>query len=174
MPWESDEEVKAGRDWSRIMWIGVALLVAAGVAAVVIPRGQKWRETQARVKHILIKVESNAPEAAQAAYDEARAIRQRILNGESFAKLAAEYSDDSWSAARGGDLGWVRRGDLTEAIDGYIWIAPVGQVSEIMLTSQGLHLVLVTERHFSAAEKYEQELKDRVLQGEGAPGSAAP
>lgn len=169
MPWESDEEgVKPGRDWSRILWIGIALLIIAGVVAMFIPRGRSASFTEARVRHILITPDAQTEEAVRAAAEEVAALRERILNGESFSKLATEFSDDKFSASRGGDLGWVQRNQLTETIDKYIWTAPMGEVSPVLLTGNGLHLVVVEDRHFSAAEQYDRELKERVLQGGGS------
>jgi parvulin-like peptidyl-prolyl isomerase len=102
-------------------------------------------------------------------------LRERILNGENFGKLAREYSGDESSAARGGDLGWVRRGDQTETVDDYIWIAPLGEVSGVLVSPYGLHLLLVTERHFSDAEEYEKQLKERVLDSlQQTPETATP
>ena len=166
MPWESEEEAKqTGRDWSKILWILLAVIVVGGVAAMFMPKPRVNAVTEARVKHILIKIDARTAEAAQAALDEANALRERIQRGESFAKLAEQYSDDPSSNTRGGDLGWVTRGDLVDAVDNFIWRANIGEVSNVILTSYGLHLVVVTERHFSDAERYEQELKDRVLEG---------
>lgn len=171
MPWESEEDaVKPGRDWSKLLWIGVISLMVAGVVVMFLPKQRVNALTEARVKHILVKVEPPTPEGAQAALDEINSLRERILKGESFAKLAQEYSDDPSSNNRGGDLGWIRRGELVEQIDNYIWTAKIGEVSPVIITSYGLHLVLVTERYFSEAERYEEELKERVLEG-GAPAA---
>jgi parvulin-like peptidyl-prolyl isomerase len=165
MPWESEEEaVKPGRDWSRILWIVLVVLIIAGVTAMFMPKKHKHTVTEARVRHIMIRVDAPTEEAAQAALDEITSLRERIINGESFAKLATEYSEDPSSRSRGGDLGWVRRGELADAIDQYVWTAPIGEISPVLMSSYGLHIVLVTERYFSEAEQYEEELKERVLE----------
>jgi len=165
MPWESEEEsVKPGRDWSKILWIVVLLLIVVGVGALFMPKQRVNAVTEARVKHILIKVDTPTEAGAAAALEKIQSIRQRILNGESFAKLAEEYSQDPSSQSRGGDLGWVRRGELNDTIDNFIWNCNVGEVSDVILTQFGLHLVVVTERHFSDAERYEEQLKERVLE----------
>lgn len=175
MPWESEEDaVKPKRDWARIMWVVVALLMLAGAAMMFLPSRTTANITEARVRHILIKVEEATPAGAQAALDKATSLRERILKGESFTKLAAENSADESSAGRGGDLGWVHRNELTEAIDDYIWRGPVGEVSDVIPSTYGLHLVWIEERHFSDAEKYEEELKRRVLEEGGAAAPATP
>lgn len=169
MPWESDEEgVKPGRDWARIMWVGLAILILVGVIALFLPRGRSSSITEARVRHILVRPDVQSEEGVRAAVEEIQSLRERLLNGENFAKLAADFSDDSFSAPRGGDLGWVQREQLNEAIDGYIWTATIGEVSPVLVSGSGLHLVVVLDRNFSPAEQYDKELKDRVLQGGGA------
>ena len=170
MPWESEEEgVKPGRDWARIMWAGLAVLIVAGVVTMFIPRGRNTSITEARVRQILIRPDAATEEAARAALDEINGLRERIVNGENFAKLASEYSDDPFSGPRGGDLGWVQREQLNEVVDAYIWTAPIGEVSEVLLTNNGLHLIVVVDRHFSAAEQYDKELKERVLESGTSP-----
>ena len=169
MPWESEEEgVKAGRDWARIMWAGLAVLVVAGVVIMFLPRGRNTTITEARVSQILVKPDAATEEAARAAVEEINSLRERILNGESFSALASEHSDDPFSGPRGGDLGWVQRQQLNEVVDGFIWNAPIGEVSDVIVSNSGLHLIVVVERHFSPAEQYDKELKERVLES-GAP-----
>lgn len=164
MPWESDEDQsKPGRDWAKYMWAVIALLAAAGIAAMFMPRSEKVDSTRARIAHILIKVESRDEAGARAALDEVNALREQILNGANFSKLASEHSDDPLSAKNGGDLGWVHREEMTDAVDKYIWTAPLNVVSEPILTELGLHLIIVRDRQISKAEQYEMELKERVL-----------
>ena len=73
-------------------------------------------------------------------------IRQRILNGEDFAALAAEYSDDPGSGANGGDLGWARRGAYVPEFDETVFTLPIGETSELVKTQFGYHIIQVIER----------------------------
>lgn len=164
MPWESDEDQKkTGRDWAKYMWAAIGLLVAVGVAAMFMPKPDTSDSTRARISHILIKVETADQAGARAALDKVTAIREQIQKGANFSKLAAENSDDPLSSKNGGDLGWVHRGEMTSAVDEFIWKAPLNQVSEPILTELGLHLVIVRDRKISKSEQYEMELKERVL-----------
>lgn len=175
MPWESDEEqTKPRRDWARMMWYGVGVLMVAGIAFMFLPRNEEAESTRVRVSHILVKVDGQDEAAAQAALDEITALRQKIFDGESFSKLAAEHSDDPLSASKGGDLGWVHKGELADAFENYIWTAPLNQISDVMLTNYGLHLVVVRDRQVSKADLYELELKERVLKGQDVPESPKP
>lgn len=173
MPWESEEEpAQAGRDWAKLMWLGVAAVIAVGLVLLFIPRDTVTSETRARVKQILIRYGGQNPEDFQAAYDTAESLRERILAGESFSKLAEEYSADEHSAPRGGDVGWVHREELPEQIDEYIWTAPLNEISPLIPTPYGVHIVMVVDRQIAAAEEYERELKERVLEEPGT--GAAP
>ncbi len=175
MTWESEEEqAKPRRDWARLMWYGVGALMVAGIAAMFLPRQEDVESTRVRVSHILVKLDAQNEAGVQAALDEITAMRQQILAGASFSTLAAKHSDDPLSAAKGGDLGWVHKGELAEAIDEYMWKAPLNEVSQVIPTSYGLHLVVVRDRQVSKAELYELELKDRVLKGQGAAETPEP
>ena len=176
MPWESEEEqTKPRRDWARLMWYAVGLLAVLGIAAMFLPQSEDSESTQVRVSHILIKINGADAAAAKAAYDKISALHEEILKGASFAKLAAANSDDSMSASKGGDLGWVHKGELATAIDDFIWIAPINQVSGVIKTDYGFHLVIVHDRKVSKADLYELELKKRVLEGQtGAPDAPKP
>lgn len=73
-------------------------------------------------------------------------IRQRILDGEDFAALAAEYSDDPGSGANGGDLGWASRGAYVPEFDETVFSLPIGETSEPIKTQFGYHIIQVIER----------------------------
>ena len=73
-------------------------------------------------------------------------IRQRILSGEDFAALAAEYSDDTGSGANGGDLGWAKQGAYVPEFDEVVFSLPIGETSEPIKTQFGYHIIQVIER----------------------------
>lgn len=173
MPWESEEEqTKPRRDWARLMWYGVGVLMVIGIAIMFVPRSEDAESTRARVSHILIKADTPDQATLKAAFDKITAIRKEILNGANFATEASKYSSDSMSAPKGGDLGWVHKGELATAIDNYIWSAPLNEVSEVLQTDYGFHLVVVRDRKVSKADLYELELKERVLKQGASPEAA--
>ena len=165
MPWESENEGGRGeRDWSKIMWIGIGALILVMLVLLFFPQDRKVVQTRARAWHILIEYDPRVPGERQAALETIDGLREQIVAGESFSKLAREYSSDEVSAPRGGDLGWVHRDELTENIDIVVWTLPMNEVSEVIETGFGLHLVLITDREIAEAEQYERELHERVLQ----------
>ncbi len=101
---------------------------------------------QRRIRHILVAVPENADEKAkQQALAKAREIRRRLLAGEDFAELARERSDDPGSKAKGGDLGFVRRGVLEQHFEKAAFTLSEGEISEPVETPFGYHIIQVTE-----------------------------
>ncbi|PVV05637.1 MAG: hypothetical protein B6D77_18735 [gamma proteobacterium symbiont of Ctena orbiculata] len=100
---------------------------------------------QRQASHILILVaadaEQNAVDEAQAKID---ALAERLSNGESFAELAKQNSQDPGSAATGGDLGLFGKGVMDPAFEAAVFALEEGEVSEPVRSSFGFHLIKLT------------------------------
>jgi parvulin-like peptidyl-prolyl isomerase len=79
------------------------------------------------------------------AYAKLADIRQRIMNGENFDTLAILYSQDANSAKRGGDLGYFELAQMVQPFDSTIEHTPIGEISPIIKTQYGWHIVKVEE-----------------------------
>lgn len=91
----------------------------------------------------------------------AERLRERIQAGESLFNLAAEYSIDPYGQQHAGDMGWLREGSGAPAIEQALRDLPDGEVSEIIETPKGFHLVMITAR--KAAERKDfAAVEDRV------------
>lgn len=75
-----------------------------------------------------------------------RKIRRRIQDGESFKTLAALYSEDKGSAAKGGELGFFSRGELYPEYESVAFSLEKGEMSELVKTKAGYHLIKLVER----------------------------
>ncbi|MBN1425373.1 peptidylprolyl isomerase [Candidatus Fermentibacteria bacterium] len=109
-------------------------------------RADEIPETPARVQlhHILLK--AGPPSELLAAQDSLlQSLRARALAGESFEDLARQYSEDA-SAALGGDLGFFSRGTMVSEFEAALETLQPGQVSEVVETRFGLHLVQLVAR----------------------------
>lgn len=73
-------------------------------------------------------------------------LRYRIINGESFATLAILYSEDPGSAKNGGELGLFGRGEMYPAFEAAAFNVKEGEVSEIIETEAGFHIIQLIER----------------------------
>ncbi|MBN2639228.1 MAG: peptidylprolyl isomerase [Bacteroidales bacterium] len=73
-------------------------------------------------------------------------LRKRILNGESFATLAVLYSEDPGSASKGGELGFYGKGQLYPEFEKAAYKLKPGQISDIVETKTGYHIIQMIER----------------------------
>ncbi|MDX9942701.1 MAG: peptidylprolyl isomerase [Bacteroidales bacterium] len=73
-------------------------------------------------------------------------FKQRVINGESFSTLAILYSEDPGSARRGGELGFFGRGELYPEFEAAAFNLRPGELSDIVETEAGYHLIQMIER----------------------------
>lgn len=85
------------------------------------------------------------PAEKQRVREQLKQFRQRILNGEDFAALAVLYSQDG-SAKKGGELGFHDRGDLVPEYEAAAFKLKPGEVSDVVETKFGFHLIQMIER----------------------------
>jgi peptidyl-prolyl cis-trans isomerase C len=126
---------------------------------------------QVRASHILIKpVFTESPEdpnqmRAQAkaeALAKTKALLQQIKEGADFAELAKANSACP-SAPDGGDLRFFSRGRMTPSFEKAAFALETGQVSDIVETSYGYHIIKVTDRKQASTVTFD-EVKDRIIQ----------
>ncbi len=84
--------------------------------------------------------------AYKEAHERISFVYQRLLSGDSFSDLAREYSDDPASKDLGGDLGFVRRGELVRPYEEVAFSMTEGQVSEIVESIFGYHIIQLLEK----------------------------
>jgi parvulin-like peptidyl-prolyl isomerase len=109
---------------------------------------------QIHARHILIRMQGSlvnlAPGQKELTDAEALAkaleIRQKILQGADFADLARTDSDDMGSSSKGGDLGFLKRGQTVPSFEDAAFALPTGQLSQPVKTPYGFHLIKVEER----------------------------
>jgi len=104
---------------------------------------QQTSVRQTRARHILIRITEIVSE------NEARRrlemLRERLLNGQDFAELARQYSQDG-SAAKGGDLGWLSQGDTVPDFERAMDALKENELSPVVQSPFGMHLIQVLER----------------------------
>jgi parvulin-like peptidyl-prolyl isomerase len=116
-----------------------------------------------KVSQILIQV---PPEATakdwQTAKKKMEMVLQGLKSGNTFEKMAALYSDDAASARSGGDLGFFTKGEMVPMLEQVVFNMEVGAVSGVIQSSQGLHLLKVTERKPGSIPSFD-EAKGRAM-----------
>ncbi len=109
---------------------------------------------QTKLSHILIKpTEVLTDEEAKAKVE---SLLQRAKDGEDFAELAKEYSDDIGTAQRGGDLGWSNMGTFVPEFEQAMIATPEGEYSEPVKTQFGWHVLKIEDRR-------DEDVSDIVL-----------
>lgn len=104
---------------------------------------------QVRVRHILRSWRpTGKPDDRKALYDEAQKLLERARGGEDFAELATANSNDS-TRVDGGDVGFFRRGKMVPAFERAAFALKPGEISDIVETPYGLHIIKLEERQES-------------------------
>lgn len=120
------------------------------------------RPEQIHLRHILT-VLPQEPDAAvlKAAEERLQKARHEIDAGKSFAAVADAYNEEGM-AEKGGDLGWISRGQTAiPEFEEAVFALPVGKVSGPIRTPIGLHLALVEEKRPAGTAPFE-EVKDEI------------
>ncbi len=120
------------------------------------------RVTQTHARHILLR-----PSEIQSLEDarvKLNHLRERVENGEDFAGLARAHSEDTASAASGGDLGWASPGQFVPEFEKALSALKPGQLSAPVRTPFGLHLIQVLERrtHDISQEKLRTDARRQI------------
>lgn len=171
-----EPDVEEGKDYTRLIWLGIGILIVIMLAVLYSGRNAKPLTTSVHVRHILVSFDPADPVDRGRAHDHILDLKKRLDAGESFDRLARRYSDDTSSGKRGGDLGWAAKGTYALPFDEYCWAGEIGKISDVILTNFGFHLILIEDRHIADADLYEKELERRALEEmkEEAAKSANP
>ena len=113
--------------------------------------------TEYRVRDLLVRETDLLPPAEAEA--KIRALRARIVAGEDFAEVARAESDNTMSAAKGGDLGWVDPSTIGREIATVLASLPENSVSEPIRTPFGWYLI-------EKLETRQQDRTDDVIRGQ--------
>ncbi len=114
------------------------------------------------------------PSTAEAKYqvrEKLLEIRERVLKGERFSTLAVAYSEDRASAIKGGELGLRSRDELVKAFADVAFNLKEGQVSQIVETEYGFHILQMIEskddkvnvRHILMKPQYSSDMMSQAI-----------
>ncbi|MCC6667072.1 MAG: peptidyl-prolyl cis-trans isomerase [Polyangiaceae bacterium] len=110
----------------------------------------KARLNKVRASHVLVAYQGAARSQATRAKDEAKKLAEGLLNrlrngGAKFEDVAKEHSDDPSAKTRGGDLGAFDRFTMTKPFADAAFGLDVGQLSGVVETEFGFHIIKRTE-----------------------------
>lgn len=117
----------------------------------------KFKQDEAvRASHILFKVEESADAATKKkALELAQSVLKEARGGADFGELAKKHSADG-SSQQGGDLNFFTKGQMVPAFDQVAFALKPGQISDIVTTQFGYHIIKVTERRAASTVPFEQ------------------
>ena len=126
-------------------------------------RRPAWGEVNAR--HIMKMCSEQMPQNVKdRKYQEILEIKKRLDNGEDFATLAKEASDDKNSARNGGDLGWFGIGRMVKEFETTTFALQPGETSEVIKSKYGYHIINLKEkRQVDTFEKKKSDIQ-RMMQ----------
>jgi foldase protein PrsA len=109
-----------------------------------------------KARHILVADEKTANE-----------VKKKLDEGGKFEDLATEYSTDTGSAAKGGDLGWFGPGRMVPPFEEASYALEVNEISAPVKSEHGFHIIQLTDKkEMKSKEELEYELKVSKLDGE--------
>jgi len=112
----------------------------------------KGREER-KARHILLTVAVDAKEEDKiAARVKIESLKKKVDEGADFAQLAKENSQDTGSAVKGGDLGWVALGEMVKPFEKALFNLEKGTVSNVVESQFGLHLIKLDDVRSEAVE----------------------
>lgn len=133
---------------------------------------EKHKEEFERVsaRHILIRFKSapvpvrpgQSDITEQEALAKAQVLRKKLQGGADFATIAQAESDDTVSAAKGGDLGSFGHGQMAPSFEEAAFKLPVGEVSQPVLSRYGYHLILVEKKEAKPFEEVKADMEKAV------------
>ena len=125
-------------------------------------RGKYGEEEFFRARHIFFKLGKNATESEiERVTATATKVMQEARSGKDFAELAKKYSEDPSAAKDGGELGTFKKGDMLPEIETAVAGMKAGEISDIVKTQAGLHIIRLDERTKGKMKPFE-EVKSEI------------
>lgn len=124
------------------------------------------QDKTATVRHILLLTQNKTKEEKEAALEQMQRILIRARQGEDFADLAKEFTEDPGSKENGGLYEDFGRGVMVKPFEDAAFSVPIGEISDIVETQYGYHILKVIDRKKETRplEEVKEELENQIRQ----------
>jgi peptidyl-prolyl cis-trans isomerase D len=112
-------------------------------------------------RHILLSIANKPKDEVPKIQAQAEALLKQLKGGGDFAELAKKNSQDPGSAQKGGDLGWVSRGQMVKPFEDAVFTLKPNEISNVVTTEYGFHIIQVLERqapHLQTLDEVKQAI----------------
>ncbi len=107
-------------------------------------------------RHILLMTQNKSADDAKKLEVKAGELLKQVKAGGDFAELAKKNSEDPGSAPKGGDLGWVSKGQMVPNFEATAFSLKKGETSNVIKTEYGFHIVQVTDREDARVKPFDE------------------
>jgi parvulin-like peptidyl-prolyl isomerase len=148
----------------RVLNIAVGSKINVGDSEVqsYYDRHLKSSNVQVRASHIFIAIPEDADNATVIEREKlAKTLLGRAKDGEDFAKLAREYSEDAGTRAEGGDLGFIGRDILPKPMEELVFSMQVGDIKGPVRADKGFHVIKLVDKRAKDAKPF-AEVQDDI------------
>jgi peptidyl-prolyl cis-trans isomerase C len=116
---------------------------------------QVGEEKEVHARHILFRAQAGDDKAGKEAEDKIKAVIVRLENGEDFAKVAGEVTEDPSGKTNGGDLGYFTKEQMVPEFSEAAFKLDKGQISDPVKTQFGWHVIKVEDKRVKPTPKFE-------------------
>jgi peptidyl-prolyl cis-trans isomerase D len=113
-------------------------------------------------EHILFMTVGKTSAEVAEIKTQAEKVLEMVKKGGDFSKLAKQYSEDPGSKDKGGDLGWILKGQTVPEFQQVAFSLPIGQVSGLVQTQYGFHIIKVLGKETAHTKSFD-EVKPTIL-----------
>ncbi|MBN2575827.1 MAG: peptidylprolyl isomerase [Deltaproteobacteria bacterium] len=156
----------------RVLNIAVGSKINVGDSEVrsYYDRHMRSANVQVRASHIFVAIPEDADNATVVEREKlAKALLVRAQEGEDFAKLAREYSEDAGTRNDGGDLGFIGRDILPKPLEELVFSMHLGEIRGPVRADRGFHVIKLVDKRTKEAKPFadvEDEIRIRLRQRE--------